>query len=81
MRRGARIRRRRRNDVEPHHLAGRVGIRRLEVDARPPASERLVGGHVLEDDVGAGRDGGEVHDHVGPLRRPQQELALLDRGG
>jgi hypothetical protein len=42
---------------------------------------RLVGSKVLQHDLGADGDVGEVDDHVGALRRPQQEPRELDRDG
>ncbi|MEW6268283.1 MAG: hypothetical protein AB1689_03175, partial [Thermodesulfobacteriota bacterium] len=69
--------------TELHDLAGRARVRRLEVDPRHPAAERLVGSDVDEIEARAGRHGhgAEVDDDVRTLRRAEQQLVELHRCG
>ena len=59
--------------------AGRrlVGIAGVVVEARVEARHRR-GCVVVEDELGAGRDLGEVDDHVGALRRSEQQGVIGD---
>ena len=63
-----------RDDVEPHHLAGRVRVGRLEVDRPAPRRRTARRARGSQDDLGPERDVREVDDHVGALRRAEQQL-------
>ena len=81
LRRRAGVGRGRADDAKEHHLSGRLGVGLVEVLARGPAPERLVGGEVLENNLAPRGDVREVDDHVGALGRAEQQLLDLHRGG
>ncbi len=73
----ARVRAGRRHDAELHHLPCR---RRIGGGLRA-AGERRVRTEVEEDELGAGADAAEIHDHVRALGRSEQEGSALHREG